>query len=155
VISLETWAEIRYLHGSEGLSQRAIARRLGISRDTVARDYYLRVLGNDYSIDPTVIGRMVDVHADLDTVTARCGGTIVAQHRRAWTRHHTITDPAHVTTAARLRAALRTPHHGNPPAQRDDEQAGLVRDLADYDARFGIDFTATELNNQLDGEPVA
>jgi transcriptional regulator with XRE-family HTH domain len=37
VISLETWAEIRYLHGSEGLSQRAIARRLGISRDTVAR----------------------------------------------------------------------------------------------------------------------
>jgi hypothetical protein len=37
VISLETWAEIRYLYGSEGLSQRAIARRLGISRDTVAR----------------------------------------------------------------------------------------------------------------------
>lgn len=36
-ISLETWATIRYLHGSEGLSQRAIARRLGISRDTVSR----------------------------------------------------------------------------------------------------------------------
>jgi transcriptional regulator with XRE-family HTH domain len=37
VISLGTWAEIRYLYGSEGLSQRAIARQLGVSRDTVAR----------------------------------------------------------------------------------------------------------------------
>ena len=35
------------------------------------RDYYLRVLGNDYSIDPAVIGRMIEVTADLDTVTAR------------------------------------------------------------------------------------
>ena len=31
------------------------------------RDYYLRVLGNDYSVDPSAIGRMIDVHADLDT----------------------------------------------------------------------------------------
>jgi hypothetical protein len=30
-----------------------------------------------------------------------------------------------------------------------------VRDLADYDARFGIDFTPAELGNQLDGEGVA
>ncbi len=37
MISLEDWAEIRYLHRSEGLSRRAIAKRLGISRDTVAR----------------------------------------------------------------------------------------------------------------------
>nr|WP_280457730.1 hypothetical protein [Nocardia carnea] len=37
MISLEDWAEIRYLHDSEGLSQRAIAKRLGIFRDTVAR----------------------------------------------------------------------------------------------------------------------
>jgi hypothetical protein len=43
---------IRYLHGSEGLSQRAIARQLGISRDTVARAIasaappkYARVIG--------------------------------------------------------------------------------------------------------------
>jgi transposase len=36
VISLEDWALIRHLPRSEGLSQRAIARQLGIARDTVA-----------------------------------------------------------------------------------------------------------------------
>lgn len=36
MISLEDWALIRHLHRSEGLSQRAIARQLGIARDTVA-----------------------------------------------------------------------------------------------------------------------
>lgn len=99
------------------------------------RDYYLRVLGNDYSIDPTVIGRMIDVSADLDTVTARCDGAPVASHPRSWARQQTITDPAHVTTAARLRADYqRTQTHDA------DEAGGLVRDLADYDTRFGIDF---------------
>lgn len=33
---MEAWALIRHLHRSEGLSQRAIAKRLGIARDTVA-----------------------------------------------------------------------------------------------------------------------
>ena len=33
---METWAEVRRLHRVEGLSQRAVARRLGIARDTVA-----------------------------------------------------------------------------------------------------------------------
>lgn len=36
MISLEAWALIRHLHRSEGLSRRAIARQLGIARDTVA-----------------------------------------------------------------------------------------------------------------------
>ena len=31
------------------------------ARVRLPRDYYLRVLGNDYSIDPTVIGRLIDV----------------------------------------------------------------------------------------------
>jgi hypothetical protein len=35
VISVENWAEVRVLFRGEGLSQRAIARRSGISRDTV------------------------------------------------------------------------------------------------------------------------
>jgi hypothetical protein len=37
VITVHDWAQIRYLHGSEGLSIRAIASRLGLSRDTVSR----------------------------------------------------------------------------------------------------------------------
>src|SRR5699024_4359796 len=36
VISMEDWTQIRHLHRSERLSQRAIAKRLGIARDTVA-----------------------------------------------------------------------------------------------------------------------
>jgi hypothetical protein len=98
------------------------------------RDYYLRVLGNDYSIDPAAIGRMIDVTADLDRVTARCNDAVVACHPRSWARRQTITDPAHVATAARLRADYQ-----RGPACHD---GGLVRDLADYDARFGIDFAA-------------
>ena len=34
---MEDWAEIRRLHRSEGLSARAVARRLGVSRGAVAR----------------------------------------------------------------------------------------------------------------------
>jgi Mu transposase-like protein len=105
------------------------------TRVRLPRDYYLRVLGNDYSVDPTVIGRMVDLHADLDTVNARCDGALVASHRRSWARHQTVTDPAHVAIAARLRADYQ---RGRPAV---DAPSGLVRDLADYDARFGIDFT--------------
>jgi transposase len=37
VISVEDWAEIRRLHKVESLSKRAIARRLGIHRNTVTR----------------------------------------------------------------------------------------------------------------------
>ena len=34
---MQDWAQIRYLHGSEQLSGRAIAARLGLSRETVSR----------------------------------------------------------------------------------------------------------------------
>jgi transposase len=104
------------------------------------RDYYVRVLGNDYSVDPTMIGRMVDVHADLKVVTARCDGRLVASHPRAWTRGQTVTDSAHVTTAARLREQFQSP----TPQLPDDE--GMTRDLGVYDTRFGVSF---------DGEDVA
>jgi hypothetical protein len=110
------------------------------TRARLPRDYYLRVLGNDYSIDPAVIGRVIDVTADLDVVTARCGSVLVASHPRSWARRQTITDPAHVTAAARLRA--RYQQAGNVSAGPGSDHGGLARNLADYDARFGIDFDA-------------
>jgi transposase len=43
VITVEDWAEIRRLHRSEKLSQAAIARQLGLSRNTVAKALSLEV----------------------------------------------------------------------------------------------------------------
>jgi hypothetical protein len=101
------------------------------NRIRLGRDYYVRIDSNDYSVDPAVIGRMVDIHADLDRVRVRCGGRLVADHARVWSRGGTVTDPAHVAVAKVLRQQFQTPRAGNP-----DE--GLVRDLADYDRAFGL-----------------
>ena len=59
------------------------------------RDHYVRVDGNDYSVDPAAVGRKVQVAADLDTVTVTLAGKVVAEHDRCWARHQSITDPAH------------------------------------------------------------
>jgi hypothetical protein len=53
-------------------------------RVRLGRDYYVRLDTSDYSVDPTAIGRMVDVSADLDQVRIRLDGRIVADHARLW-----------------------------------------------------------------------
>jgi hypothetical protein len=99
----------------------------------LGRDYYVRLDTNDYSVDPSVIGRMVDVAADLERVRVRVEGRIVAEHDRIWARGTTVTDPVHVETAAWLRRQFQQPRAVT--ASGDD----LVRDLADYDRAFGLD----------------
>jgi hypothetical protein len=98
----------------------------------LGRDYYVRVDTNDYSVDPTAIGRQVSVTADLQRVQVRLDGRLAADHARVWARHMTVTDPAHVAVAQRLREDFAHPR------TRDIDLA-LVRDLADYDRAFGID----------------
>jgi hypothetical protein len=98
----------------------------------LGRDYYVRLDTNDYSVDPAMIGRMVDVAADLDRVRVRCEGRVVAEHVRVWARGVTVTDPVHVETAACLRKQFQQPRAA--AAAGDD----LVRDLADYDRAFGL-----------------
>ena len=98
----------------------------------LGRDHYVRVDTSDYSVDPRAIGARVDVAADLDTVRVRHAGQLVAEHPRRWARSMTVTDPAHVATAAALR------HNYQHPAPRQPEDAGMVRDLADYDRAFGL-----------------
>jgi hypothetical protein len=98
----------------------------------LGRDYYVRLDTCDYSVDPQAIGRMVDVAADLDRVRIRLEGRVIAEHRRVWARGMTITDPAHVEVAARLRKQFQQPR-----VRRGDGD-DLVRDLADYDRAFGI-----------------
>lgn len=102
----------------------------------LGRDYYVRLDTNDYSVDPSVIGRMVDVAADLERVRVRAEGRIVAEHARIWARGMTITDPAHLEAAARLRKQFQQPRAvGAVGAAAGDD---LVRDLSDYDRAFGL-----------------
>lgn len=88
----------------------------------------------DCSVDPAMMGRMVDVTDDLDRVKVRIDGKVIADHARVWARGMTITDPAHVQQATLLRAAFKAP--------RAESIQDLTRDLGDYDRAFGIDSEA-------------
>jgi transposase len=100
----------------------------------LARDHYVRLDSNDYSVHPGVIGRRVEVTADLDQVRVWCDGRLVADHDRVWARHQTLSDPTHITAAQQLRqdrfTVLRTASPAEPEVQ--------VRRLADYDLILGL-----------------
>ena len=99
----------------------------------LARDHYVRVDGNDYSVHPGVIGRRVEVVADLGRVRVFCDGRVVADHERAWARHQSITDPTHAAAAR----GLRRERIGivRPAREPEVEQ----RALSDYDTALGLD----------------
>ena len=117
-------------------------------RVRLGRDYYVRIAGNDYSVDPAVIGRFVDVHASLDTVTITCAAIGVGVHQRCWSSHQTITDPAHVVTAAGLRTAFqaRTAAMRGPTSRPATGVSAVVgvRALSDYDALFDLTPAVTD-----------
>jgi hypothetical protein len=111
-----------------------IALQLGWrNRVRLGRDYYVRVDSSDYSVDPTAIGRLVDVTADLERIRVRLEGRVVTEHARVWARGSTITAAAHVATAKLLREQFQQPR----VVALDD----LSRDLADYDRAFGLNGT--------------
>jgi transposase len=112
------------------------------SSTRLARDHYIRLDSNDYSVHPGVIGRRVEVVADLHRVRVLCDGRAAADHERVWAWHQTISDPEHVAAAR----ALRRERVGvlRPVQQNEVEQ----RCLADYDTALGI----TDLGiDDLDG----
>lgn len=126
-----------------------------LQRVRVNRDYYVRVDTVDYSVDPGVIGRMVDIHADLHRVRVSCAGRLVADHARCWARRQVITDPAHREHAARLRALWQQEQAARAIARRhQDGHPVAIRALGDYDTLFGIDptsFTPTPPNDGVGG----
>jgi transposase len=99
----------------------------------LARDHYIRLDANDYSVHPAAIGRRIEVIAGLDRVRAVCDGKAVADHQRAWARHQTIADPGHIAAAR----ALRRQRVGmlRPVGEPEVEQ----RALSVYDAALGLD----------------
>ena len=88
----------------------------------VPPDPYLRIDTNDYSLDPHMVGRRVEVRADQREIAAIVLDTreIACQHPRSFAKHRTITALPHAR-------ALR---EGRQPA----ETAVEVRPLARYDA---------------------
>ncbi|MEV3927486.1 Mu transposase domain-containing protein [Actinomadura coerulea] len=106
----------------------------------LARDHYVRIASNYYSVHLSAIGRhlsaigrLVEVFADPEHVTVTCGGQLVARHHRCWAVHQTITDPAHAQAATVLRRTkIQTV---TAPSETEVEQ----RRLSDYDALLGIE----------------
>ncbi|HWB34566.1 MAG TPA: IS21 family transposase [Rugosimonospora sp.] len=130
-----------------------IAPTLGTSgRVRLGRDYYVRVAGNDYSVDPRAIGRFVDVIATPVRVVASCDGQVVADHERCWGRELTITDPTHRQTARALRADLaerrRAAERAAAIRAHADGHVVALRALPDYDDLFGVDFDPAPLPHQ-------
>ena len=97
------------------------------------RDFYVRLDGNDYSVHPSVIGRRIEVVADLDRVRAYCDGSVVADHARVWAKHQSLSLPEHEAAAKQLRrdriGLVR------PAAEPEVE----TRRLGDYDTALGLD----------------
>jgi transposase len=103
------------------------------NRVRLGRDYYVRVDSSDYSVDPAVIGRFVDVTADLRHVQVSLDGRLVARHDRVWARGQTVTDPTHVAAAKLLREQF-----GQRARPAQESHDALARDLRDYDRAFGL-----------------
>ena len=107
-------------------------------RNTVRlpRDYYVRVHSNDYSVAPGLIGRLVEVTADLERVNVTHNGVTVTSHERAWARQLTITDPDHVAQAAVLRRQFQTLRRHRPQSTVAFVETAS---LDCYDELFGVD----------------
>lgn len=97
------------------------------------RDHYIRLDSNDYSVHPSVIGRQIEIVADLGRVRVHSGGRVVADHERIWAWHQSISDHDHVEAVKVLRrrriGALR------PAPEPEVEQ----RALSYYDTTLGVD----------------
>jgi len=89
----------------------------------VPADPHVRLDTNDYSLDPRLVGRRVEVRLGQRQITgvALDGGEVACAHARSYARHRTITDLAHAR-------ALRAGRQGR--TEPEVEQ----RPLARYDA---------------------
>jgi transposase len=87
---------------------------------------YLRFDRNDYSLDPHLVGRRVEVRVSQTQITAVCldSGELACRHARVFAGGLAFTDPDHQATLDELRGERR--------ARRDIDVE--LRPLARYDA---------------------
>jgi hypothetical protein len=114
----------------ERAAMRALPKRApDVERRFVMRvgpDPYLRLDTNDYSLDPALVGRRVEVRVDQRSLSATAldTGELAARHERCFAKHRTITAPAHAAVL----------HKGEPS---NPGRAGALvetRPLSRYDA---------------------
>jgi transposase len=91
----------------------------------VPPDPYLRFDTNDYSLDPRLVGRRVEVRVTGSEVTAVAldTGELVCRHARSLARHRTITELEHART-------LKEQRHERRGRREPDVE---IRSLAVYD----------------------
>jgi hypothetical protein len=104
------------------------ARAPDVDRRWVIRvpaDPYLRFDTNDYSLDPDLVGRRVEVRASQREITAIAldSGALAARHERSFAKHRTITALEHARTLRQRR--------GQP--EPDAEPLVQQRPLSVYD----------------------
>jgi hypothetical protein len=89
---------------------------------------YVHVDRNDYSLDPWLVGRRVEVRISQREVIAAAldTGELAARHRRVFAAGQELTDPAHQAALERQRLER---YRGTPPAGEDVQ----IRDLSVFD----------------------
>ena len=135
-----------------------VAPTVGLTgRIRLTRDYYVRVDGNDYSVNPRAIGRFVDWIATPALVAVTCQDQLVATHERVWSSGATVTDPEHKAIAREMRAELAAARQRPGTRAHPDGHVVAIRALPDYDALFGVTFDPAfdpTTRADIDADPV-
>ena len=117
------------------VQERAVMRALldrapDLDRRLVVRvpaDPHVRFDTNDYSLDPNLVGRRVEVRVSQRELTAAAldTGELACRHERCFAKHRTITAIEHAR-------ALRARRYGNDHDEQNEVEV-QVRPLAVYD----------------------
>lgn len=89
----------------------------------VPPDPYVRVDTCDYSLDPRLVGRRVELRVSQRQVLAVAldTGELAARHVRSFARHRTITALGHARALKQLRGAPAEPEVEQRPLERYDQ----------------------------------
>jgi transposase len=120
---------------------------------------YVRFDLNDYSIPPTAVGKQLTLAANPQWVRLLDGATEIARHRRSYSRHQRIEDPAHIealvkekrkalgsTAASRLAAVIPNIEgfldaafqRGESAARQTKQLLGLMADYGAAELRAAV-----------------
>jgi Mu transposase, C-terminal domain len=82
----------------------------------------VRVDASDYSLDPLLVGRRVELRVSQREILAVCldTGELACRHRRSFARHRTITALEHARALRALRGAPPEPEVETRPLARYD-----------------------------------